>query len=161
MLGSAEIAVAQGEEEEVLSVKKATRVMEKCTKVVQDIATTPVPKEHAKARSAKVRNEKLAEGEQAVAIDEPNAKFAEKMERENRRLAECGAEYQEAVKAGEAAAQRAGEKHKNNKKAEKAAADFAAYQKAKEELVAAVVALTQDPQMTVYVQETLKTHFLK
>lgn len=161
MLGRVEIALAQADDEKVLSVRKATKVMEKCTKIAQEIGQTAVPKDHAKARQAKAHNDKAPAGEQKIAIDEVNAKFAEKMERDAHRLAELGPEYQEAVKAGEAAAKSAGEQHKNDKQTAKAAIDFGAYQKAKEELVAAVVSLTQDPQTTSYVQEVLQTYYLK
>ena len=161
ILGRVEIALAQADDQKVLSVRKATKVMEKCTKLAQEIGQAQVPKDHAKARAAKAHNEKAAAGEPKMEIDEVNAKFAEKMDRDAKRLAELGPEYQEAVKAGETAAKSAGEQHKNDKQAAKESADFAAYQKAKEELVTAVVALTQDPQVTSYVQEVLKTYYLK
>lgn len=161
LLGRADIALAQGDDQKVLSVRKATKVMEKCTKVVQEIGQAQVPKDHARARAAKEHNKKAAAEEPKLEVDEVNSKFAEKMERDANRLAELGPEYQEAVQAGEAAAKKAGEEHKNEKKAAKEAADFAAYQKAKEELVAAVVKLTQDPQVTSYVQEVLQKYYLK
>jgi hypothetical protein len=153
--------LATAAEDNVAAVAKASAVMAKCTRIAQDIAGVRVPPDLAQAKLFAATNEKVTDPKDKKSIDPVSEQYMRGMERDNGRLADCGKEYQATVKDAEAAAQEAGKRHQNDKQAAKSAADFASYQKSKEDLATAIAALSKDPQVEAYVAETLRTYFLK
>lgn len=151
---------ANAADDDVAAITQATTIMTECAKIAQDIATVKVPKDHAKARLVKAHNEKVTDPKEKLPADPAQEQYAQGIENETKRLAACGKNYQGAIKEAEAAAQAAGEKHKDDKNA-KVPPVFSQYQKAKEQLSQAIAVLSNDPQVSSYVDETLSTYFLK
>jgi len=145
---------------DVKEIEQATKVINDCAKIADEIAALKVPEGHAQARAIAYHNAEATDPKEKVAIEPVHDQFMKQMDEKVKRLDECGKSYEVAIKASES---RIDALMKSEGKDEDGAPILDIlhkYNDAQKRMEASAASLSADRQIQSYVHKTLRAHFI-
>jgi len=146
---------------DVKEIELATRVMNDCAKIADEISAMKVPEGHAKAHAAAFHNATATNPKAKIDIEPVHDQFMKHITDATARLDACGKRHEASFAASEKRLDFLAKADLAEADATPVGAAIESYHTAKEKLEVSVNNLSKDRQIQSYVHKTLQAHFLK